>query len=472
MNNLKNAIRLKAELDALRPITAEDERRILQKLRLDWNYHSNHLEGNSLTYGETKALILHGITAQGKPLKDHTEVEGHNEAVQWIYELAQDDRPLSETFIRDLHTILLVKPYKVLAEPKDGIPTWKTIQIGQYKNSNNYVLTATGERQDFLPFQETPRAMQELVDWYALEKVKPEINPILLATQFHHKFINIHPFDDGNGRVVRLLMNYILLQFGYPPIIIKTEEKTAYFSALQAATAGNIEPFFEFIINNLILSLELMIKGARGESVEDPDDLDKELALLEQKLNSQAKKVNTIKSIDSINKIINAVVLPLAEKIELNNKKFDKFYASSKCCIFKLPSFTGKTPFTNISLTDIFEMTFNDGINISVFSANIPLEKALSDNIYRYCVKTSFENFKYDPLNKISFDEYVIFIFDDDGYSIYLEISSLKSKNVDLIKKTYDDLLTQKDIENIVLCINKRHLENMKTYSDPYDIPS
>ena len=66
MNNLKNAIRLKAELDALRPIAPEDERRILQKLRLDWNYHSNHLEGNSLTYGETKALILFGITANGR----------------------------------------------------------------------------------------------------------------------------------------------------------------------------------------------------------------------------------------------------------------------------------------------------------------------------------------------------------------------------------------------------------------------
>ena len=73
---------LKAELDSLRPLSTDDEQRIMQKFRLDWNYHSDHLEGNSLTYGETKALILFGITAQGKPLKNHFEITGHNNAIQ------------------------------------------------------------------------------------------------------------------------------------------------------------------------------------------------------------------------------------------------------------------------------------------------------------------------------------------------------------------------------------------------------
>ena len=75
---INQVLLLKNELDAFRPLGREQEAIIMQKFRLDWNYHSNHLEGNSLTYGETKALILFGLTAQGKPLKDHFEITGHD----------------------------------------------------------------------------------------------------------------------------------------------------------------------------------------------------------------------------------------------------------------------------------------------------------------------------------------------------------------------------------------------------------
>jgi Fic family protein len=441
MNNLKIAIRLKAELDALRPIAPEHERRVMQKLRLDWNYHSNHLEGNSLTYGETKALILHGITAQGKPLKDHTEVEGHNEAIQWIYEIAQDDRPLTETFIRELHTTLLVKPYKVPAEPKNGIPTWKLIQVGRYKNSDNYVLTATGERQDFLPFQETPRAMQELVDWYALEKVKPEINPILLATQFHHKFINIHPFDDGNGRVVRLLMNYILLQFAYPPIIIKTEDKTAYFSALQAASAGNIEPFFEFIINNLILSLELIIKGARGESVEDPDDLDKELALLEQKFSSQNTKFDTVKNVKSIQIIVTEVIIKILKQLEVINKKFERFYIDK---LETIECFYDYGNYGDENVLSFFEFYHLNEINFD-------------SNLVSISIKSNFSKFKYIGLEHNYFIGEINCRFDEVKYSIEI-------KN-QIIDKRYDEVLTDDEVYTIVLNFSALHKETLKNYT-------
>lgn len=103
MIEIEKSIRLKKELDALRPLKKDDEMRVMQKLRLDWNFHSNNLEGNSLTYGETKALILFGITANGKPLKDHFEVTGHNEAINWVMEIVKEDRPLTENFIQELH---------------------------------------------------------------------------------------------------------------------------------------------------------------------------------------------------------------------------------------------------------------------------------------------------------------------------------------------------------------------------------
>lgn len=125
MEPISKALSLKTELDALRPLDPEQEGRIMQKFRLDWNYHSNRLEGNSLTFGETKALILFGITAQGKPLKDHLEIEGHNEAIEWVLDIVGEEYPLTETFIRELHTLLLKESYSVKAITAEGKPITK-----------------------------------------------------------------------------------------------------------------------------------------------------------------------------------------------------------------------------------------------------------------------------------------------------------------------------------------------------------
>ncbi|MFK7933786.1 MAG: Fic family protein, partial [Saprospiraceae bacterium] len=134
MTSVENAILLKQELDALRPLSKADEMRIMQKFRLDWNYHSNHLEGNTLTYGETKALILFGITAQGKTLQEHFEVTGHDEAIKWVLDVIKQKYPLTENFIRELHQLILKEPYERDAITPDGQPTKKLIQVGVYKS--------------------------------------------------------------------------------------------------------------------------------------------------------------------------------------------------------------------------------------------------------------------------------------------------------------------------------------------------
>ena len=111
---------LLAELNSYRPLDATTEARVMQKLRLDWNYHSNHLEGGQLTYGETKALLLFGITAQGKPLNDHLEVKGHDEAIRFIEDMIKQNRPMSEVFIRNLHKLILKESYKKEARTAEG----------------------------------------------------------------------------------------------------------------------------------------------------------------------------------------------------------------------------------------------------------------------------------------------------------------------------------------------------------------
>ncbi|WP_375417118.1 Fic family protein [uncultured Hymenobacter sp.] len=279
--------RLKAELDALRPLKPEQEQRVLQKFRLEWNYNSNAIEGNSLTLGETRSLLLHGLTAQGKPIRDHLDIRGHNEAVLWLEDFVRDQRPLTEQFIRGMHEVLLGEPFHAPAQTADGQPTRKFIQPGQYKQQPNNVLTATGEMLYFASPEETPAKMTDLVDWCRRETEQPTLHPVELAAEFHYRFVRIHPFDDGNGRMSRLLMNLILMRAGYAITVIKADDRNRYLAALSEADAGEPEPFLRFIIENVEASLRLMIRAAMGESVDEPDDLDKKIALLKKQMVSR-----------------------------------------------------------------------------------------------------------------------------------------------------------------------------------------
>src|SRR5690554_6950237 len=102
---------LKALVDGLRPLTETQQRKLDQKLRLDWNYHSNSIEGNTLTASETRAFILHGITAKGKPFRDYLEMKGHDEALKKLESIVQKDTKITESLIKELHKIILAEPY-------------------------------------------------------------------------------------------------------------------------------------------------------------------------------------------------------------------------------------------------------------------------------------------------------------------------------------------------------------------------
>lgn len=325
LNEIESRIgELKTQIDALRPINAETEQKIMQKFRLDWNYHSNNLEGNSLTFGETKSFLLHGITAEGKPLKDHLDIKGHNEAILLLDDVIKANRPLTETFLRELHEIILHEPYDRPAVTPDGKATTKRIEIGQYKRSPNHVKTATGEIFYFASPEETPAKMNDLMDWFVNETSKEIEHPLIIAAEFHYRFIRIHPFDDGNGRMARILMNLILMKFGFPPVIIKTNEKAEYFRALQMADGGDLDSFTGYVGEQLVLSLNLFIKGAKGENIEDIDDVDKQIALLKAKLQEERHKI--IYSLLTKDIILEDSLYPLFNAIFQKNAQFNEFF--------------------------------------------------------------------------------------------------------------------------------------------------
>ena len=444
MNFLTTAEQLKNELDTLRPLDKEAEARIMQKFRLDWNYHSNNLEGNSLTYGETKALILFGITAQGKPLKDHFEITGHNEAINWILEIVKDKTPLTEKFIRELHLLLLKEASYKEAQTPNGKPTRRRIEVGKYKTLPNHVVTVTGETFYFATPEETSAKMQELIEWFRKEKEKSDVNPIILAALFHYRFIRIHPFDDGNGRVARILMNFILMQFGYPPVIIKTEDKENYYAVLRLADADELEPFIEYITENLIRSLEIMIRGARGENIEELDDLDKELALLEGKLKGLGRKVDLVKTPDLVLDVIDESIIFLISDFIKSCKKFDKFYVKNQFLVYANPyrkAWQMDGEFTTERIEEFREALWTY-INLEYFSY----------------VKLSYEYLTFNRENVGDFD-YSSNIYLDFGkthYRIKSEYQKKSEKGI-FLEKLYSEQITEDEIQKIVKFKAKQH---------------
>lgn len=434
MHHIEKALELKNELDSYRPLSKEDESRIFQKFKLDWNYHSNHLEGNTLTYGETKALILYGITAQGKPLRDHFEISGHNEAILWIMDIIHQNRPLTEGFIRELHTLILKESYSVNAVTPDGKPTSKKIAIGEYKSMPNHVETETGEIVRFASPEETPAKMRELVDWYRSIIDKNTFNPILVAAEFHYRFIKIHPFDDGNGRTARILMNFILIQNGYPPVIIKTDDKENYFSALRQADAGLITEFIDYIAKNLINSLEIMIRGAQGENIDEPDDIEKEIFLLEQRLKTISKSAEVTKNTEALINIYKNSVSDLYTKFISKCSLFNKLYVSNN---IKLYIDNVEHPF---SQKDFLAFQPEAHINEKIFSLKITF---------------SHLTFKQRGFDEFNHHSSIVFDFKTTHYKVSNEYNSydLYTK----FEKLYNEQLSQNEINTLINNGLKKH---------------
>jgi Fic family protein len=454
--NLKRAKVLKEELDKLRPLSSEMEKRIMQKFRLDWNYHSSHIEGNSLTYGETKALLLFHQTAQAKPLKDHLEMSGHDEAIKNIEDVVKQKRPLTESFIRELHEIILKQPYEVDAITPDGNPTKKLVQIGKYKTTSNHVKTTTGEIFYFASPEETPSKMGELLTWYNENLNKTETDPVLFATEFHYRFIRIHPFDDGNGRIARLLMNFILMQKGYPPAIIKTEDKQNYFNALQQADVGQIEYFFNYICEQVNHSLELMIKGAKGENIEDPDDLDKKLALLRQKIEAEDDE-NDIKVLLSVTLIKNLLyewAFILLEEISKKITKFNEFYYDPKH--YLSIQFQNKGP--------IFE--FIDKIPIDDISRSLNNQHEEPIDRAGIILRIGFGLYKKSAKHPFGCNYTFSIEFDRIHYEIltpYWDANAKGQIQKSYLKRLLHKPITQKEINEIASIIGNtlyQHIEN------------
>lgn len=259
---------LKASIDALRPFPDHLAHQLMQKFRYAWNYHSNALEGNRLTYGETITLILHGLTAKGKPLKDHLDVKGHENAVQMMLDMIKGERNLSQHDLRQLHQLLLKETYQRSFIGPDNQRVFRTIRVGEYKRQPNHVLTIGGIIHHYANPGEVPSRIASLLDWYNKIKDEQRYHPLLVAAIFHHEFVAIHPFDDGNGRMGRILMNFTLMRHGFPPIVVEQQQRSEYYDALSRADSGDYSPLVTYLTDGLLASLRIQTEGLAGGPIE------------------------------------------------------------------------------------------------------------------------------------------------------------------------------------------------------------
>ena len=313
---------LRADLDAMRPLDADRLGAAVQRLRIEWTYHSNAIEGNSLTYGETRALLMHGVTADGKPLKDHLDIQGHREALDYLEQVVRSDAPLTLAAVREMHGLLLGEPYETWAETPDGQRVRRTITPGEFKAMPNHVRTETGETHYYARPEEVPALMQSLVD--VVRDGAGTVHPVVFASDVHHRFAAIHPFDDGNGRMARLLMNLVLMRAGYPPAVLRQENRPAYYGALAAADGGDLGPLVRFVASELEATMALYLRALRGEP--DPDEFGRRLALLKREVETRAKVWN--RSSETLASILSGVIEPLVARVDIGVRDVAPLFGS------------------------------------------------------------------------------------------------------------------------------------------------
>jgi Fic family protein len=316
---------LQQKINAHGELNAEVKKKINYKFRLDWNYYSNSMEGNTLTMDETRSVMVGNLTVGGKPIKDVLEIKGHDEVIADILKIGKGELRLSEKRIKEIHKGIMYE------EDKE-----KEKKIGIWKTEPNYVLNYKGEKFEFVAPADVPERMHDLLNKInaaidAIQQNKKDApHPLDVALQFHLDYVVIHPFYDGNGRTARILANLLLISFGYPPFWVKTNERNIYNQYIGdiQGYGGNPDLFFEFAADMILRSQNLVLDAIEGKDIGEQDDLDKELALLKAELKGE-NVLTTAATADNICDAVEVNIFPLFILIEEKCDGLKEFFFDS-----------------------------------------------------------------------------------------------------------------------------------------------
>jgi Fic family protein len=223
----------KTRLDALRPLRGEALAALERLYDIELTYASNAIEGNTLTASETQLVIEKGVTIGGKSIREHMEAIDHHEALAHVRAMAAGDAPLTEGDVLHLHGLVMKRSSPGAA--------------GRYADHARFVLTRTG-RHAFPNPAEVPQLMAAFGSWLETTPATPRI-----AFEAHRELVGIHPFNDGNGRTARLVMNLVLIRAGHPPVSVRPQDRLRYIDALAEHQAGGPPDAFNLLLFERLL---------------------------------------------------------------------------------------------------------------------------------------------------------------------------------------------------------------------------
>ncbi|MFQ5812385.1 MAG: Fic family protein [Anaerolineae bacterium] len=234
----------KAQLDVARPLPPGIVAKLKEHFDVEWTYHSNAIEGSTLTLAETRLVLLDGLTVGGKSLREHLEAINHKHAIDFVEALAAKVEPVTEHNIRQIHALIL--------------RTIDDENAGAYRRAQVYITGST-----YVPPAgiQVPSLMQELVTWINSAEAAG-LHPVERGARAHFRLVHVHPFVDGNGRTARLLMNLILVREGYPPAVIRHERRPEYYDTLDRAHEGDTNPFLALVAEEVERSLDIWLDMA------------------------------------------------------------------------------------------------------------------------------------------------------------------------------------------------------------------
>lgn len=250
--------RKKARLDQYRPLPQETVRRLNDDLRVFLTYHSNAIEGNTLSLRETQMVIDYGLTIHGHPLREYLEATNHAEAYSYVTDLVDRRAAMTRETILSLHSMVMDR----ILEAK-----------GRFRTVPVYI---RGANMTPPPPSQVESLMREWVAW--VDGQGQDYEPVIRAAIAHHGFEAVHPFVDGNGRVGRLLLNLMLMRDGYPPALLLRDWRVRYIQALDTANTGNYSPLANMIGQAVEAGLDLYLEAC----VAMPDDPYQPLSALAQ----------------------------------------------------------------------------------------------------------------------------------------------------------------------------------------------
>lgn len=450
---------LQARIVAAGPLSPDAKRKLDYRFRLDWNYHSNVMEGSSLTQQETRSIMMGNVTVSGKPIKDVLEMQGHDELITKLLGMAAGDIHLSESRIRETH--------KAIVHEDDPA---KQAQVGHWKLEDNFLHNFKGERFDFLPFTEVPEAMHKLLDWIKADidrierGAKEASHPALLAFRFHLAYVTIHPFHDGNGRTARIFCNLLLMRFGFPPVVIRVDEKETYNRYLAEVQAYGASPelFFSFMAERLIQAQEVVVDAIEGRSVEQPDDVDMELALFKQlvKANDGPKKRRTP---EDMAHVFRNTLRPLFELYLQEMGAFNELFLDVECHV-KLGQRTTRYDRSDcilamVQVFDIIDFKARKEKGEQVHQVHVPEEyrQLTADNLLETAITMTFRDFQKAGNNIFTMQSTLRASFGD-----YVYVIESSGRNSQRVERLYHLELDEQDRREVVRETKRGFLQQVR----------